>query len=61
MKKLKLKKRAVIFAGVFVLAAVDLAYLSINMISGTMLSAFGCVTLVIDILVLYTTSELLKK
>lgn len=60
-KKLKLKKKNVIIGALLLFSTIDFLYLLINMIKGSMLTWWGVLTLVIDIIVIVLTSEELKK
>jgi len=60
-KKLKLKKKNVIIGMLLLFSTIDFIYLLINMIKGSMLTWWGVLTLVIDIIVMVLTSEELKN
>ena len=60
-KKLKLKKKNVIIGMLLLFSTIDFIYLLINMIKGSMLTWWGCLTIVIDIIIMVLTSEELKN
>lgn len=60
-KKLKLKKKNLIMGVLLLFSTIDFIYLLINMIKGSMLTWWGVLTLVIDIIVMVLTSEELKN
>ena len=60
-KKLKLKKKNLIMGVLLLFSSIDFLYLLINMIKGSMLTWWGCLTIVIDIMVMVLTSEELKN
>ena len=60
-KKLKLKKKNLIVGVLLLFSTIDFIYLLTNMIKGSMLTWWGVLTLVIDIIVMVLTSEELKN
>ena len=60
-RKLKLKKKNILLAVLFVLSLTDLLYLMALMIMGATVTWFGFITLIIDTLIITLTSEEIKE